>query len=647
MALTFKSSVKSIGADYEEKESFYSKSVVINLKEKKLKNAGIILDRSTDGIVATSNDEDHVLILGGTGNGKTRRVIIPSIFSIAKTGNSMVLTDPKGELYAKTASQLKKDGYEVMVVDFRNPGKGNRWNPLSIVEDLYRTGKIEYIDKALVILKGIADLLAKNVSNDNDKYWGQAASAVFMGTALAILEYGTQGSLTFENIVSLAHELTDGFQETKSYAKDFFEALPPHSIVKRNLSSLYQPGVPKTMQNITSVLDAMLYQYTNQYALLDFLSRSEVDFLSLGKKPTVLYIVLPDDSTALYPLASIMIKQLYSVLIQMADENVKNNGALDNRVTFLLDEFGTLCETGSGVIQDFPVMMTAARSRGIRFAIVCQSIDQLKKNYTPEEANIISSNCKVWIYMNARDYDFLYRLQKLAGEYSSPYTGIKMPLLSISDLQKMPIGEVLVLNNCCGPYIGHLDDYTAYDFGFKISSVNLKVPVQRKRYNRPQVVLKNLGNDVVRDYKERKIEEEKRLEREKEKERIKRDMANRVYNPFGPSTFIEGVRQKAIPSIFIYPASRKSRDYSLTILDEIFCYKEWKTRYSIIKFAEGLCTKAVLLDEYPEVLRSVFREALDKIERLSWDEMLEIMRILSREDEDEDDDEYEDEDDED
>lgn len=632
MAITFKTSVKNLGADFETKESFYSKCVVINTKEKNLSSAGIILDSSGNNTIATSTDEDHVFIIGGTGNGKTRRVIIPSIFSISKTGNSMVLTDPKGELYRQTAFQLKESGYEIMTIDLRNPGNGKRWNPLGIVEKLYRSGDRESVDTALVMLKDIADTLTNNVSKNDDKYWGQAASSVFMGCALAILEYGKRGTLTFENISFIAHEFADGFTENNSFARSFFVALPPFSLVRQNLLPLYQPEVPRTVQNIASVFDSMLHQYTNQYALMDFLSRSEVDFSTIGEHPAVLYIILPDDSTALYPLASIMIKQLYSILLQEADANVKNHGVLNNKVTFLLDEFGTLCGTGNAFIPDFPVMMTAARSRGIRFTIVCQSVEQLRKNYSTDEANTISSNCKVWIYMNSRDYDFLTRLQNLVGNYSSPYSGNTHPLLSISDLQKMPLGEVLILNNCCGPYIGHLEDFTSYDFGFSSSKNSLGRPKPRKVFERPRVTIEELGTDVVKKYKEK----EEKIARQRELERIKMERAERVSNPDGPESFIIGVKEKQIPSVFQYPSSR-NRDYSIIILDEILGYRKWRKRETLVRFADELCTKAQLIKTYPKVLKDVFREALNKVESLSWNEMKEIIQIIESDCDDDDD----------
>ena len=643
MAFTYKTSIKSIGADYERKESFYAKSVVIDTTKRKLPTAGIIMDSSEDNIIATTTDESHVFIIGGTGNGKTRRVIVPSVFSIAKTGSSLVLTDPKGELYRQTSDYLKEYGYDVMVVNFRNPSKGNRWNPFSIIEDFYRRGTEEFIDKATIMLKDITDIIGKNVSSNNDKYWEQAAMSAFMGVALMLLEYGEPGSLTFENISVVTRDFVNDLNKKGTEALKFYNSLPPFSMLKSNLSGLHQPDAARTVNNILGVFNTMLFQYTNQKSLIDFMSRSEADFTKLAEKPTALFMILPDDSTALYPLATVMIKQLYTTLLQIADSNVKNKGRLNNKVTFLLDEFGTLCGAGNGFIPDFPVMMTAARSRGIRFAIVCQSIEQLCIRYSQQEANTISSNCKVWIYMNSRDYEFLQQLQNLVGEYVSPYTNMARPLISLQDLQKMPLGEVLILNDFCGPYIGHLKDFTEYDFGSPINMDESAVPEDRVEFH-PQ---KTTFHDLFIARKEKDgieypdDEDEKphfrqflfdRPEVEEEPETEEEEPQPVILNPEGPVSPIEGVNTKTVPSSYIENNKGKS-DYSFKILEDVLLYRKWEDRESVVEFMNNLVKNALDIPEYPDELKEAFSEGSNKLNSLSFEEMKEIISILSDDDE--------------
>lgn len=634
MAFTYKTSIKSIGADYERKKTFYEKSIVIDTTKKTLSSAGIVMDCSANNTIATTTDESHVFIIGGTGNGKTRRVIVPSVFSIAKTGSSLVLTDPKGELFRQTSDYLRKHDYEVMVINFRNPSKGNRWNPLGIIENCYRKGTEESIDKATIMLKDLVDTIGTVISSKNDKFWEQAALSLFMGVAMSILEYGDPGTLTFENISEVAHDFVRQMSNSSSDAARFYNSLPSFSIIKRNLSVAYQPSVQRTVENILAVFDTMLFQYTNQHSLLDFMSRSEADFEKIGEKPTALFMILPDDSTALYPLASIMIKQLYTTLLQIADANVANKGRLNNKVTFLLDEFGTLCGSGNGFIPDFPIMMTAARSRGIQFALVCQSIEQLRINYTSDEANTISSNCKVWIYMNSRDYDFLQQLQKLVGDYTSPYTDRTQPLISIQDLQRMPLGEVLVLNDFCGPYIGHLKDFTEYDFGTRFNTDEADVPDARAPFNRLTTTL----HDLMEEMNEREEQENFR-----EEDPINYEDTQKPWysNPEGPKRFIEGVKTRTIPCL-AHRTPGKHVDWSYTVIEEVLLYQKWKNRQSVMAFATKLVEDACGIKDYPEELKDIFLEAKRKLEGLSFKEMKEIISIISSDNGDESEDDMDD-----
>ena len=161
---------------------------------------------------------------------------------------------------------------------------------------------------------------------------------------------------------------------------------------------------------------------------MDLFSVSEIDITSIGERPTALFFILPDDSQALYPIATVFVKQIYSALVRLADS--KRDGRLPVKVTFLLDEFANFAKLPS-----VESMLTAARSRGIRFVLVCQSMDQLSQKYSDEGMEILLANCRCWIFMSCRNLPFLKRLQSLCGDYTSPYTGETVPLVSIERLQ--------------------------------------------------------------------------------------------------------------------------------------------------------------------------------------------------------------------
>lgn len=472
--------IRRTGAVFESKESFLENTKVVKTNDQKFDYCGAVLTQvsADEKTVATAKEEFHSFVLGETGSGKTRRVILPTIRLLAKTGRSMIISDPKGEVYKKTAAALMKNGYEVHVLNFRSPGRGKRWNPLAYIEKSCRSSDVEDRDRAYLMLKDLAKIISTIVRSEKDSFWENEAQKMFIGFSQLIIDNCPEGSLTFENISILAKECSaelnqreGGFSALNRAStnnvkfKDCILALDRSSIVSTNLFSFIT--APSDMRNsMVSVFEGMMADFVNQQSLLDLFSVSEFDVSELGKKPSALYFILPDDSEAMYAIATVFVKQTYSALINLADNN--QSGKLDNEVSFVLDEFANFA-----TIPAVESMLTAARSRGISFTIVCQSMEQLQKKYPEGASEVLMSNCRVWIYMSCRNFEFLKRLQSLIGEYISPYTGESYPLVSISDLQHYKMGEVLILYDRCNPSIGHLPDYSEYDFGEKVEEIPL------------------------------------------------------------------------------------------------------------------------------------------------------------------------------
>lgn len=496
------------GAQFETTERFLKSTSVINSKDTELKNAGVPLTHIDENTFATSKDELHCFIIGDSGCGKTRRVILPTIRLLSKVGESLVISDPKGELYRTTSNSLTKKGYSVRVLNFRNPSKGNRWNPLGLIDELYHAGDKEQKDKALMMLSDIVDVLQQGQMG-KDPFWALAAADVFRGVSLFILEYGNKGELTFENIAITARDiiakLNNRMGGGNSEFNAFLSSLPKGSPIEQNLSVIVT-NATDTRNCIMAEFESMISLYCSQEALMDLFSTSEIDIGELGIKPTALFFILPDDTEALYPIATVFVKQIYSSLIGLADE--QKDGKLPNRVTFLLDEFANFAKMPS--IQS---MLTAARSRRIRFVLVCQSMDQLTAKYESSGCETLLANCRTWIYMSCRNLPFLKRLEELVGYYISPYTNERCPLVDIGELQHFDIGQVLILNDRCRPVMGYLPDFSEYDFGEDGTDVPADISISQKEIerklfdiNKAFIKAKTINAPIV----EQKKQEEKR-----------------------------------------------------------------------------------------------------------------------------------------
>lgn len=649
MKIERKKAIKNTGSDFERREAFYAKNKIIDLSEEKVQDAGILLDCIDRTKAVVSNDESHGLIIASSGNGKTRRVILPTICAIAKSKESMVINDTKGELYKTTAGYLRSCGYEVVVIDFRNPGSGNRWNPLSFVEEYYRrdpdnkkiSGKTDgkyrndNRDKAGVFLQDIAEILSNNISN-RDKCWERWAVSAFTAAAYMILEVvDDPGYLTFENIQNVMREYSDDIVHGHE-AKNFFRSLPHTSQAKENLDGITnQPE--RTLQNIIGDFDAMLNPYTNQDVLKDFTSETEIDFSKLGEKPTALFLIIPDDSTALYPMVNLLIKQLYSTLIEKADGSPI--GRLNNRVYFILDEFGTLVSSSGGALIDMAPKMSAARSRNIRFILVCQSLEQLSKNYLPSEAKTIFDNCKIWMYMGSRDHTLLRELQELCGYYISPYSGERRPLLSTDDLRKMPMGEVLILENNMSPYLGHLKDFSEYDFGYDFNCTQSSVSKPRKRQDRPVLSFsdiltanKNKGSIKVQGIntefpKEKNANgkgmsdlidsENKESTKKKKSQKVGKSIPGPI---FDYEEFIKACKTYPYKELFL-----NENEIIKIIILEILNYSEWNNKGDIMLNATVIINKASRDNELSKILPDgVLQKAMGLIQNMSFAKLKEL-----------------------
>jgi len=205
----------------------------------------------------------------------------------------------------------------------------------------------------------------------------------------------------------------------------------------------------------------MFAPFTIRKSLGQILSSSSFDLKSIAKQKTALYIIVPDEKTTLHFLVTMFIKQLYETLIGEAQK--ESGKKLPVRLNFVLDEFCNI-----PAIPDFAAMISAARSRNMRFFLMAQGMRQMREKYG-EDAETIKGNCDNWVFLTSREYDLLREISSLCGETSriSP-TGsiVSRPLISIPELQRLDKekGEVLILHGRQYPFVTELADIDDYQF---------------------------------------------------------------------------------------------------------------------------------------------------------------------------------------
>ena len=424
-----------------------------------IKSSGAYIDVSrpscpTGGLPLISNGKDvyvdekdtHSLIFGSTGSKKTRLFCMPMLDIFAKAGESFVVTDPKGELYAKTSGLAKSLGYKTVVLNFRDVGYGDSWNPLALPYSLYHSGQEE---KAVTMLNDfVAALSEAERGGGMEPFWVEMASSLALANLLLLMECGTEKQANVGNLAVLC----SGGQLT--YLQCLAEKMTEDTIGGLNYRNVFN-APEKTMRSISTELYSMIRIFNTHKSLVKMLSSNSVDLRAIGREKTAVYLIIPDEKTTQHFLATTFIKQAYEVLIGEAQK--QSNFQLPVRVNFVLDEFCNMPK-----IQDMPAMISAARSRNMRFYLVAQSMHQLRGKYG-EDADTIKGNCDNWVFLTSKELALLQEISELCGTVSGA-NNTKRSLISVSELQRLDKerGEALILHGRQYPFITELADISAY-----------------------------------------------------------------------------------------------------------------------------------------------------------------------------------------
>jgi len=403
------------------------------------------------------NSSYHTLVIGATGSGKTTALVHPLIHSLIKKGESMVVTDPKGEIYKEHAERLKSQGYNIIVLNFRDPNMGNAWNPLTLPYRLHKEGNV---DKATELLDDIGNNIFKD-KKAQDPFWENSASDYFAGVALGLFQDAKEEEV---NLNSISYATTVGdekFAGNSTYIKEYF-------LLKGEQSSAYTfasntINSPKDTQGgILSVFRSKIRLFASREQLSEMLSYSDFDMASIGKQKTAVFMVIHDEKTTYHALATIFIKQCYETLIEVAQKSPE--GKLPYRTNFILDEFANMPP-----LKDVTTMVTAARSRDIRMTMIIQNFAQLNEVYGKDDAETIRGNCGNLIYLLTTELAALEEISKLCGEKKSKEKDktASTPLITVSDLQKMKMNEVIIIRQRMSPFRTKLVPSYQIDWGKK------------------------------------------------------------------------------------------------------------------------------------------------------------------------------------
>ena len=458
------------------------------------------------------NKSPHYVLIGSTGSGKSITVSIPICiqFATAKEKHSVVLTDPKAELFKTTGKIFEDNGYNVVTIDFRNPTKSSKINIMQPIIDEWKEhciydknmmfflsyfiksnkiligkmfsnkkyqeqiiDKYKLVDYIIEVIKNNQEELEKNIKNkkyfDNysymeytseklkeylnnlsnleildkikemqnnssnhqaeanhlvislanliftekeskDPFWINSSKQLFIGLAGIFLEDYKKG-LIDENKINIASikkfQNSSLIKENQMYLQRNLNTRSYGNLSKDYLTSILS-SAENTYKSVTAVFGEKMSIF-DDLNVENVTSISEFNFTDVGRKPTALYIIVPDEDKSYYQLVTIILGMLIKDLSKFANMP-ENNGMLPVKVEWILEEFANMPP-----INDIHVSVSVARSRGMRYIFFIQSFAQLDQIYGKEIASIIIDNSAL-CYLKTNSVECAQIIEKKLGK---------------------------------------------------------------------------------------------------------------------------------------------------------------------------------------------------------------------------------------
>ncbi|MBQ7727122.1 MAG: type IV secretory system conjugative DNA transfer family protein [Clostridia bacterium] len=342
----------------------------------------------------------HALMIGAAGTGKTAYWLYPNLELACASGASFITTDTKGDLARAYAEIARKYyGYEISIIDLRNPQRSDGNNLLTLVNnytDRYQKtkdpGDISRAETyAKIISKTIIMGGADSSAYGQNAYFYDASEGVLTASILLVSMFGQPGTRHIVSVYKLMQQLLEPADQTNGMNR--FQELMTHLPDDHKIKWFAGAALSGSEQTIGSVMSTALSRLSKflDSEMENILCRDgNMNAELMERRKCAMFIIMPEEDNSRYFMVSLLIQQLSRELLMLAD---RHGGRLSKRVMFFCDEFGTLPQISSA-----EMMFSASRSRGITLVPIIQSFAQLEKNYGREGAEIIVDNIQLTIF---------------------------------------------------------------------------------------------------------------------------------------------------------------------------------------------------------------------------------------------------------
>ena len=341
----------------------------------------------------------NVLVVGGSGSGKTRCYAKPNVM---QANTSYVVLDPKGEILRDTGHLLEAKGYEVRVLDLINMDRSHCYNPFAYLHD----------DKD--VMKLVTNLIRNTTpkgSNTNDPFWERSETALLEALILYLLSQAPPEEQNFSMVMEMiaAAEVREDDESYQSPLDELFERLEMED--SENLAvkqyHIFKLAAGKTAKSILVSLGVRLEKF-NLSTLAGITNADEMELSSIGEKKTALFAVIPDNDSSFNFIVGMLYTQLFQNLMYLAD--YKYGGRLPTHVHFVMDEFANVA-----LPDEFDKLLSTMRSREISVSIILQNLAQLKALFKDTWESIVG-NCDEFLYLGGNEQSTHKYVSELLGK---------------------------------------------------------------------------------------------------------------------------------------------------------------------------------------------------------------------------------------
>ena len=484
-------------------------------------------------------DDVHCLMIGASGVGKTAFFLYPNLEFACASGMSYLALDTKGDLARNYCTIAKKYyGYNVSVIDLRNPTRSDGSNLLTLI-NRYMDIAREHPDNLAARAKAekYAKILAKTIVNpggdEQDRgqnaFFYDAAEGLLTAVILLLAEYVPLDSAGHEkrhivSVFKLVQELlAPSGQNKKTGFQVLMDNLPSTHKARWFAGAALntsEQGMASVMSTVLSRLNAFLDSELEQVLCFD----SAIDAEHFAAEKSAIFLVLPEEDSTKNFMAGLMIQNLSRELFSVADEH---GGKLPNRVVFYCDELGTMPPF------DILPLFSAGRSRKLTLVPIIQSLAQLEKNYGKEGAEIIGDNCQDTIFggfaPNSQTAETLSKalgsrtvltgsISKGKDSNSQSLQMAERALLSPDELKNLPKGNFIVMKTGTHPMRTKLQLYFKWGISFEepyqvperaqrevyyAGKEELLMNIKKNLYSQPKSVSTPKADDYMSSYGEK------------------------------------------------------------------------------------------------------------------------------------------------